>query len=407
MRLRPGAGILPDVMMRPVRYLPFAALYFAQGAVTAYLQSFHKIYLESEGVPNATIAALGAAFFLPFILKIFIAAGSDAIRHPFWGRRSLWIAAGLLTAAAGFAGAWGSPPGTRFASFALCTVLISLGLAITDAVADGLAVETTPPEDEGLIQSLMFIGRSLGVIAYAYGLGYAVHLHGYVGVYPALLLSLLPATLLLAALPRGSRTSNEGPRATATELSRFFFRGEPARFVAFAFLLSVLLFGSEGLFGLHMKNSFALAPERIARFVSLRGIGALVGAAAAGALCSRLRLALLARGAAFALAAGLATLALAPTGERFVRLAGAWGFVSGFASTVFVAAAMRLSLGAWPATVFAIFMALANVGAAVGDAGATRAIPALGFAPTFLALAGIGLFSMLLVPRFPEKPGKP
>ena len=68
-----------------------------------------------------------------------------------------------------------------------------------------------------------------------------------------------------------------------------------------------------------------------------------------------------------------------------------WGIAWGFQETLFVALAMDLSDARIAASMFAIMMALSNVGTAIGEGVATGLTDDIGFAAIFWLLAGLNV----------------
>ena len=90
----------------------------------------------------------------------------------------------------------------------------------------------------------------------------------------------------------------------------------------------------------------------------------------------------------------LLPLAPLPTGVLGVQ----WGFAWGFQETAFVTFAMRLSIGAWAASLFALCMIFSNLGTAIGEALGAPLTPVLGYEGVFMAFAVIGWLSLGFIP---------
>lgn len=70
-----------------------------------------------------------------------------------------------------------------------------------------------------------------------------------------------------------------------------------------------------------------------------------------------------------------------------------WGIAWGFQETIFVALAMGLSDTRIAASMFALMMALSNIGTAIGEGVATGLTDNIGFSAVFWLLAGINLLT--------------
>ena len=72
----------------------------------------------------------------------------------------------------------------------------------------------------------------------------------------------------------------------------------------------------------------------------------------------------------------------------------AWGIAWGFQETLFVALAMDLADARIAASMFAIMMALSNVGTAIGEGVATGLTDNIGFSAVFWLLAGLNVLTL-------------
>jgi predicted MFS family arabinose efflux permease len=140
---------------------------------------------------------------------------------------------------------------------------------------------------------------------------------------------------------------------------------------------------------------------------SLRGLGAVAGAALAGYTAihySRTKTVIF----SLSFLTLSAFLIMAIQGAWSAYLIGfIWGMAWSYQETIFVMLAMLLSERAMAATVFALLMMSSNIGIAIGEAMATPMALSVGFEPTFIALAIIGLCAlvpvMLLMKLMPTK----
>ena len=379
-----------------ITYSPYIGIYFLQGAATAFVAGFQKPYLTQAGVSPEAIGALTAAFFLPFILKIFISHLSDKSRARGQGSRKLWIQAGLVATAVGFGLCGLFSPAKQFATYVVGALLSSLGMATCDSVTDGLAVETTPVEDEGFVQSSMFAGRALGAILFSPLLGYLISHNGYPASFVALTCAALLPLAVLRALPA------EPPLAAAQSVAwrsvgKTFASWKFFSFCAYTILFSFMIYGSEGILTLFLKRSFLSSEETLGRFGGWKSLGTLIGAVTAGYAHTRLKIGRVALWGMASLAIGSFIMSQITQESTLLALATPWGFLSGFATTGFVSLAMHLTPTALAATIFSLFMAIANVGGAMGEGFSARWAIERGFHDLYIFYAGVAALAALIL----------
>ena len=150
-------------MNKTFRYLIFGLLYFIQGAILSYFTGFNGIYLLSFGVDMKGVGLIGLIGMLPFVLKIFLGILSDRVNLLGLGHRKPYILIGVALQMLALIAVPFIDPGENFGLYALLGFLIMSGMALYDTTTDGLALDTTPEEEQGTIQGLMVGGRALGV----------------------------------------------------------------------------------------------------------------------------------------------------------------------------------------------------------------------------------------------------
>ncbi|HOT92469.1 MAG TPA: MFS transporter [Anaerolineae bacterium] len=376
---------------RAFRLSMFAALYVVQGVGLAYFSNFQKPYLDSLGISPNAIGALTFVLQIPFILKIFIGMLSDKINLLRMGHRKPYMLLGLVLAALAFGGATFTLPDTNFLLFAVLVTLGSFSVTLFDSTTDGLAIDTTPHDEQALVQGVMVGGRAAAFIALSLIFGMLVQRTGYRIVFPIIGLSMLLPLLWVVRI-------HEPPRdATARfQWGAFKALGQP-RFLLFALyavVYSIGSFGTDGLVTYFMRARFGVTEGVIGQYGALRGIGAIIGALAGGVLIDRLGR----KRSAYAgviLISVMAALIGAATGAQGVLWLGlVWGAVWAFQETLFFALAMDIADARIAASMFAIMMGISNLGSAVADGLATALSDDLGFVAVFGLLAVINLITL-------------
>ncbi len=385
---------------RSFRLSMFAALYVVQGVGLAYFSNFQKPYLDSLGISPNAIGALTFILQLPFILKIFIGMLSDRVNLLGMGHRKPYMLLGLILAAVAFGSATFALPDANFTLFAVLITLGSFSVTLFDSTTDGLAIDSTPREEQGLVQGVMVGGRAAAFIALSLVFGTLAQRTGYRVVFPIIGLSMLLPLIWVARVREPSRDA-----ATRFQWSAFKAFGQP-RFLLFALyavVYSIGSFGVDGLVTYFMRAHFGAAENVIGQYGALRGVGAIVGALAGGALIDRIGRKRSAYGGVILISI-IAALIGAATGARGVLWMGLlWGAVWAFQETLFFALTMDIADARIAASMFAIMMGISNLGSAVADGLATALSDDLGFTAVFWLLALINLITLPVLWRLFKK----
>jgi predicted MFS family arabinose efflux permease len=246
-------------------------------------------------------------------------------------------------------------------------------------------------------------GRALGFIVLSLVFGTLVQAQGYRIVFVIIAVSmLLPLWWVLRVKEPAQRQPKQSFDWSAFRVLR------QRRFIIFglyAIFYSVVSFGVDGLITLFMSNEFNAAESAIGQYGALRGLGAVIGAVGGGLLVDRLGRRNSAIGGLIAVSIGAVLIGLAPGIAALLILGVVWGIAWGFQETIFVALAMDLSDRRIAASMFAIMMALSNVGTAVGEGVATGLTDNLPFATVFWLLAGLNIINFpILIWLFKAQP---
>jgi MFS transporter, PAT family, beta-lactamase induction signal transducer AmpG len=377
---------------RRFRLSMFGLLYFVQGAALAYFRNFQKPYLNSLNVDLDTIGLLTSILLLPFILKIFIGMLSDRVNLLGFGHRKPYIILGLLLAAAAFGTAGFVLPETNLTLFALLIVTGSFSVALFDSTTDGLAIDITPKPEQGLVQGTMVSGRAVGFIILSLVFGLVVQSQGYRAVFLIIAAGMsLPLLWILRV-----REPQQRDITQQFQWSAFKMLTQPIflLFGAYAIVYSIASFGIDGLVTLFMSEQFGASETAIGQYGAWRGVGAVVGAVAGGLLISRWGRKRSAIAAAIIICIGAILLGVAPDIGYLLIMGLIWGIAWGYQETVFVALAMNLADLRIAASMFAIMMAISNLGTAIGEGVATALVDDLGFTTVLWLLGGISLLTL-------------
>ncbi|MEJ2746460.1 MAG: MFS transporter [Anaerolineae bacterium] len=377
---------------RSFRLTMFGLLYFVQGAALAYFRNFQKPYLSGLGIDADVIGLLTSILLLPFILKIFIGMLSDRVNLLGMGHRKPYIIWGVLLAAVAFGSAGFVLPDRNFTLFAVFIVLGSFSVALFDSTTDGLAIDTTPEQEQGTVQGTMVGGRAAGFIILSLLFGALVQGQGFRIVFVIIAVSmLLPLIWVMRVKEPPVRDESQQFHWAAF---RSMTRAPFLIFGAYAIFYSIASFGVDGLVTLFMSSQFGAAESAIGEYGALRGVGAVIGAVAGGMLVDRLGRRQSAFGALLLISVGATLIGLADSINAILAMGVFWGVVWGFQETIFVALAMALADTRIAASMFALLMALSNVGTAVGEGLATGLTDNISFAAIFFLLAGLNIINV-------------
>ncbi|OQY28776.1 MAG: hypothetical protein B6I38_08855 [Anaerolineaceae bacterium 4572_5.1] len=131
------------------RYTMFGSLYFTQGTVLSYFTALNALYLLSRGLSMTDVGIFASIALIPFVLKIFLGMLSDRVNLLGMGHRKPYIILGLLVQAACLVAVPFIDPATHYWGFVALAFVLQMGMALYDTCTDGLALDTTPPEEQG------------------------------------------------------------------------------------------------------------------------------------------------------------------------------------------------------------------------------------------------------------------
>ncbi len=398
----------------------FLTLYFAQGALLNYFLNYNSTYLhDTFGINEREIGLFGLVLMLPFVLKILIGILSDKVNLLRLGHRKPYMILGLLMQSAGFFLVSFVSPVVNPGLFALVSLLAVTGMATYDTATDGYALDTTPAAEQGRVQGLMVTGRALGLFVLTPLIGTTVKAFGWTVIFTGgALILLLPLGLVLCV--------REDPAACSRAPFQWrAFRGlaSPHRlfFSLFGALSALVIMSLPPFLNLYFTGKDApylgIGVGAAGWIFLVMGLGRVAGALVAGRITDRIglyRSTWLCLGltgiACFGVAAltGLALpmvarpAALAHPAVIALVLAGFLLSVGySYYDTVYFCGAMRLAEPAVYASMYALFMAAGNIGAALGQplTGAIAGHPALGFPVAALVVGLINLLNIPLVVR--------
>lgn len=387
---------------RIARYAMFGSLYFSQGTVFAYFTSLNALYFLSKGLSMADVGVFGAIALIPFVIKIFLGMLSDQVNLLNLGHRKPYILLGLLIQTLCLGIAPFIDPAVHYWGFVTLAFVLQLGMALYDTCTDGLALDTTPVQEQGTIQGFMVGGRAAGVVITASIVGWLAQEVSWTSVFWLLgALTLLPVPFVLSV--------REKPR----DIDQAFHWGAFSAFkdrsvialAAAGFLFFLVIAGANQNVNPFLETSFGITLQQAGLYTTVWGIGVVVGGLLGGRLIDRVGQ----RGGTltallFSFASILA-LAIIPDPGFAWAIVAIFGLSYGTYQTVYFALAMNFTDPRIAASMYSIFMAVTNIGQGVGFAlaGGLAAFPAVGFRWAFVILS---VFNLLALPLLPAVFGK-
>ncbi len=380
------------------RLFIFGLLYFVQGAMLSYVLVFNNLYLRQFGASAAQLSLLNGLLLLPFILKIGFGLLSDKVelQRLRWlgrGHRVPYIAAGLWLVTIGSSTASFVQPVAQYPWFVCMALFIASGVALYDTTTDGLAIDVTPAAEQGIVQGVMVLGRAMGLVAFSALYGRLIEAYGWGTVFWLVtLLSLLPQPFL-----RRVQEPHERPPAKTFSWQALegLRRPEIGRFSLYAIIYSITVYGANAIVTLFTNEGLGGTITQVGDVAALAGLGMLIGAAVGVVMLRWMPILRQGKGTAVIVSTVLLLIAFTNTLNTIFIVIILWGFCLAMSELVYVTLAMAKSDPRMGAGQFAIFMAISNIGTAVGQATTTGLIDLIDFRWIFGTLAFLNL---LLLP---------
>jgi PAT family beta-lactamase induction signal transducer AmpG len=380
---------------RNLRYTMFGSLYFAQGAILSYVTAMNALYLLSFDLTMTQVGIFSAIALTPFILKIFLGMVSDRLNLLGRGHRKPYIILGLLIQAGGMFVFPLIHPGNYFELLTLVAFLVLTGMALYDTCTDGLALDTTPPQDEGTVQGIMVGGRALGIVVVSALLGLLAQLTNWTVAFWMLgAITLLPLVLVLRV------REPERPPELAFQWKAFraFGRKEVIALALLGALYSLVINGANEILNPYLEEQFGISLLLAGLYTAFWGVGVVLGGVTGGRLTDRIGHRRAALGALVASLVAVLALSLVASAAMAWPIVFVFGLAFGYYETVYFATSMDFTDARIAASMFAILMALANVGTGIGFAVSGSLVDAIGYRWTFVSLAALNLLALPLIP---------
>ena len=382
---------------KSVRYAMFGSLYFSQGTVFAYFTSLNALYFLSKGLSMGDVGVFGAIALIPFVIKIFLGMLSDRVNLFNLGHRKPYILFGLLVQIICLGLAPFIDPAIHYWGFVTLAFILQLGMALYDTCTDGLALDTTPVEEQGTIQGFMVGGRAAGVVITASIVGWLAQEVSWTSVFWLLgALTLIPVPFVLSVREQ-ERDVNQVFDWSAF---RAFNNRSIIALSAAGFLFFLVIAGANQNVNPFLETTFGITLQQAGLYTTVWGMGVVLGGLAGGRLIDRIGQR---RGTEIALFFSLISvlaLALIPGPGFAWAIVAVFGLSYGTYQTVYYALAMHHTDQRIAASMYSIFMAVTNIGQGVGFAvaGGLADVPVVGFRWAFVVLGVLNLLALPLLP---------
>ncbi len=382
---------------RIARYTLFGLLYFTQGTILSYFTALNALYFLSQGLSMTRVGIFASIALVPFVIKIFLGMLSDRVSLFKMGYRKPYILIGLAIQFVCLLVAPLINLQTGYWSFVALAFVLQMGMALYDTCTDGLALDTTPEKEQGIIQGFMVGGRAVGVIVTASVVGLLAERVSWAAVFWLLAgLTLLPLPLVLKL-----REPDRAQQRFAWGAFRAFRRGEVWLVAGVGFIAFLVIVGANQLVNPNIENALKTGLSMAGFFTTIWGVGVVLGGLSGGRLTDRAGFQ-----RAITLCLGLTTLALllvafgirpgAPLALVF-GLVAFFGLAYGAYQATFFALAMRFTEPGIAASMFAILMAFTNVGQGVGLGAGGALVDGIGYAGTLALFAAFNLAALPLM----------
>jgi PAT family beta-lactamase induction signal transducer AmpG len=380
---------------KALRYSMFGSLYFTQGTILSYFTALNALYLLDNGLTMTDAGVFASIALLPFVIKIFLGMLSDRVNLFGLGHRKPYIVIGLLVQTLCLVIVTAIDPASQYWLFVGVAFVLQMGMALYDTCTDGIALDTTPEDEQGTIQTFMVGGRAVGVVVTASAVGLLAQHSGWDAVFWLLAgLTLIPLPLVL--------TAREPDHTQEREFDWQAFAAFKQRAVlalaGLGFVFFLIIAGINQLVNPFLQDAFDIELSTAGFVTTIWGIGVVLGSIVGGRLITRIgkrRAIWIALGISVASGIGLAVITSPAMAWPLVAL---FGLSYGTYQTVYFALSMNYTDLRIAASMFSILMAFSNVAQGVGMALSGVLADSVGFRWTFIILVA---FNVLVLPLLP------
>ena len=372
-----------------LRYLTFAALYFAQGIPQGLLWYALPAWMAANGKTPAEIGSFIAVIGIPWSFKIVVAPFMDRFTFLPMGRRKPWILFGQVGLVVNFIVlAVVSDPLNHLSFLMFLGFMSSLASIFQDISVDSLAIDILPVDQQARANGLMWGSKVIGTSATVAVTSWLINHYGYFMAmmsFSFIVLAIMLFPLILKERPGEKRfpwsIGRASPQTQKIQLHswRVIFKSLFRAFVLpMSLIMGVAAFSQavgrgliDAILPVFTVQELGWTDAFYSRvFASSALVAGVLGMFVAGAMIDifgKIRMMIIYAIALIALLLGMSFLTQYWTNEYFVI-----GFfivyycLDVFMTIAIFAIAMQLSWKRIAATQFTLYMAIANIGLSVG-----------------------------------------
>jgi len=269
------------------------------------------------------------------------------------------------------------------------------GMALYDTATDGLALDTTPEDEQGTIQGLMVGGRALGVTVISVFFGFFANFFSWRIAFWSL--AALSAVVLLLAFFIKEAAERERPEF---EWSAFKALGRVEVFslAILGALYSFIINAAAEIMNPYFESRFTITAFIAGLYSAVWGLGIIIGGVLGGRGTDKLGHRQSVWVAMILSFVSILLFLVVPNEYVSFVIALILGFAFGFYETVYFATSMARTDPRIAASMFSILMAIANIGTGIGLAVTGALVDSAGYPLTFIIIAVLNLLALPLIP---------
>ena len=384
-----------NTQSKTLRFSFFASIYFAEGIVLGYFASLNALYLLGSGLDMAKVGIFSSIALIPFVLKIFFGMLSDRFNFFGLGHRKPYIAMGLVVQFVCLLIVAHINPGENYWGFVGLAFILQLGMAFFDTCADGLALDITPLSEKGTLQGFMVGGRAVGVIVAASIAGFIAEKLNWPTVFYFLAVLTLVPFILLFFIKENVR--HPGERFNWAAFGAFK-NSQVLAAAGVGLVIFLVVVGANQIVNPSFSTQMNINLSTAGLITTVWGIGCVVGGLLGGFLMDHTSDKTAIWISVLTVAPTMVLLALVTALPIAFVAAIIFGATYGLSQAVYFALAMKYTEPSIAASMFAILMAVTNIGQGIGLALSGVLAKSAGYPITFIVF---GALMFLVLPFMP------
>jgi PAT family beta-lactamase induction signal transducer AmpG len=380
---------------KTLRFSFFAMIYFSEGIVLGYFASLNALYLLSKGIDMAKVGIFSMIALIPFVIKIFFGMLSDRFNFLGLGHRKPYIAIGLIVQFICLLIVAHINPGQNYWGFVALAFILQLGMAFYDTCADGMALDITPLSEKGVLQGFMVGGRAVGVIVAASVAGFIAEKLNWPTVFYFLAVLTLIPFILLFFMKESQRQAGERFNWAAFGA---FANKQVVAAAGIGLVIFLVVVGANQIINPSFSAKMDISLSTAGLITTVWGVGCVVGGLLGGYIMDHTSDKKAIWITMLTVAPSLVILAFVPNLPIAYVAAIIFGATYGTSQAVYFALAMKYTEPSIAASMYAILMAVTNVGQGIGLALSGFLAKSAGYPVTFIVFAAL---IFLVIPFMP------